>query len=426
VGSAIFFLGFAAFLVTGVPVALALALGCAAFLIATGNSDLLAALPRYMVAGLDQFVLLAIPLFVLAGSLMSQGGMTESIMRLSRALVGRIPGGLSQVGIVASMIFGGAMGSASAEAAAIGSVLIPAMEKEGYPKPYAAALVAVASMMGPIIPPSLAMIIYGALTGTSISALFIAGIVPGIILGLALMAYAHWQAVRHGYAISEPMSRSEKLRAIVEAAPAAMMPVVLLAGIMLGWFTATESAAIAVLYTFLLPSVWRTLTIRVVYNALWETAFVTAGIMIIIGTSNMVAFVFAMEGLPQTIASAMLSISSNILVILMMINIVLLILGMFLDLVAILILTVPILTVLGKQIGIDPVHLGMIVVLNVVIGLVTPPVGMCLFVTSAISKLSIEEVAVASLPLLAICIVVLMLVTYVPALSLFLPSLMRP
>jgi tripartite ATP-independent transporter DctM subunit len=422
-GTITFFAGFAAFLFMSVPIALALALACTLFLWSTNSLDLLAAFPRYMVAGLDQFVLLSIPLFVLAGTLMSQGGMTDSILRFSRAMVGRVPGGLSQVAVIASMLFGGVMGSASAEAAAIGSVMIPAMEKEGYPKRYAAGLIAVAAVMGPIIPPSIAMIIYGVLTGTSISALFIAGIIPGIMIGLLLMAYAYWQAKRHGHPVFGPMPWRTRVRYIVEGVPAATMPFIILAGIMTGVFTATESAAIAVLYTLVLSAAYRTLSLRGLYTALWETTFITAGIMIIIATSNMVAFVFAMEGLPQKVASAMLSITTNKYVILLLINVILLILGMFLDLVAIMILTLPVLIVIAREAAIDPVHFGMIVVLNVVIGLVTPPVGMCLFVTSAVARLPLEEVSAAALPMIGICLVVLMLVTYVPAISLFLPAL---
>lgn len=423
-GTAAFFIGFGVFMAFGIPIALALALACATFLWFTGNLDLLAAFPRYMVAGLDQFVLISIPLFVLAGSLMSNGGMTAGLLRLTRAVIGRVPGSLSQVAVGGSMVLGGVMGSASAEAAAIGSVLIPAMEKEGYPKPYAAGLVAVAAVMGPIIPPSLAMIIYGVLSGTSISALFIAGVIPGLMIGLFLMGYAYWQARRHGYPIAEPMSWPDRWDAIWRGVPATLMPVIIIAGISSGIFSATESAAIAVLYALVLAALERTLSAHTIYLALRDTGFVTAGIMLIIATSNMVAFVFAMEGLPQLIGAAILSLTSDKYLILLLLNILLLILGMFLDLVAILILTLPIILPIGREIGIDPVHLGMIVVLNVVIGLVTPPVGMCLFVTSAVARLRIEEVSKAALPMIGLCLLVLLLVTYVPALSLWLPSLL--
>jgi tripartite ATP-independent transporter DctM subunit len=346
------------------------------------------------------------------------------MVRLARAVVGRVPGGLSLVVVTSCMFFGGAAGSATAEAAAVGSVLIPAMEKEGYPKPYAAALVAVSAVMGPMIPPSIAMIIYGVLTGTSIASLFLAGVVPGVLIGLLLMVYAYWRARRHGYALTGPISWSERFHAAIAAGPAVMLPLIILGGILSGVFTPTESAAVAVLYALVLSGlVYRDLTLRALYQAQWETALISAGIMIVIAMSNMVAFVFAIGGLAQDIAGAMLAISDNKFVQLLLINILLLVLGTFLELISIMILTLPVLIVIVEALGIDPIHFGIIVVLNVVIGLVTPPVGMCLFITSAISRVSIDRISYAALPMIAICLFVLMLVTYVPEISLFLPSL---
>lgn len=424
-GTIVFFSSFAVFIFISVPIALALALACTAFLFATDSIDLIAAFPRYMVAGLDKFVLLSIPLFILAGALMSQGGITERILGLARAMIGRVPGGLSQISIVACMLFGGVVGSASAETAAIGSVMIPAMERDGYPKQYAAGLISVASVMGPIIPPSIAMIVYGVLTGTSIASLFIAGIIPGIMIAGSLAAYAYYTAKRYNHPLSPPMAWKERVRLVADGIPAAMLPVIILGGILTGIFTPTESAAVAVLYALVLSAFfYRTLTLHTLYRVLWETAFITAGVMLVVATSNMVAFVFAMEGLPQKVAHWMLSISHDKNVILFLIVLVLLILGMFLDLIAILILTLPVLIAIVRPLGIDLVHFGMIVTIGVVIGLVTPPVGMCLFVSSSISRLPIETISRAALPMLAICIGILMLVTYIPAISLFLPSLL--
>lgn len=421
---AVFFGCFAGFLLVGVPIALALGLACVAFLWWTNNLDLLAAAPRYMVSGLDQFVLLSIPLFILAGNLMSGGGITDRIVRFSRAVVGHVPGGLSLVGITSCMFFSGVSGAATADAAAIGSVLIPAMDKEGYPKRYAAALIAVATVNGPIIPPSIAMIIYGVLTGTSIASLFLAGFVPGILIGLSLMAYAYWRAIRYGYPVSGRMSWAERVRTAVEVGPAAMLPVIILGGILSGVFTPTESAAVAVLYALALSGLfYRSLDLGSLYTMLWETAVVTAGIMIVVAIASVVAFVFAFEGLPQMVANSMLAISDNKYVLLLLINILLLILGMFLEPLSIMILTLPVLIGIVKALGIDLVHFGLIVVLNVSIGMVTPPVGMCLFIASAISRLSIEEISRAALPMIGICIGVLMIITYVPKVSLFLPSL---
>jgi len=420
----LFFIAFAGFLLIGVPIALALGVACVVFLWWTGNLDLLAAFPQRMLAGVDQFVLLTIPLFVLAGNLMSLGGITDRIVTLSRALVGHIPGGLSHVNITASLFFSGVSGSATAEAAAIGSVLIPAMEKEGYPKRYAAALTAVASVMGPIIPPSIAMVVYGVLTGTSIAKLFLAGVVPGILIGVSLMAYAYWQAKRHGYPVSRRASLGELGSAAVQAGPAVALPLIILGGILSGVFTPTESAAIAVIYALVLAGLfYRTLTWRSLYTVFWDTAFVTAGIMIVVAVASMVAFVFTFEGVPQTVAKALLTLSNDKYVILLLINVVLLVLGLFLEPISIMILTLPVLIGIVKALGVDMVHFGLVMVLNVVIGLVTPPVGVCLFVASAISRVPLEELARATLPMLAICIGILMLVTYVPAIPLFLPRL---
>lgn len=420
----LFFGAFALFLVIGVPIALALGVACLVFMWWTGNLDLLAAFPQRMIAGVDQFVLLTIPLFVLAGNLMSLGGITDRIVSLSRALVGHVHGGLSLVNITASLFFSGVSGSATAEAAAIGSVLIPAMEKEGYPIRYAAALTAVASVMGPIIPPSIAMIVYGVLTGTSIAKLFLAGVVPGLMIGFSLMAYAYWRARRYGYPVSGRASWHTRLLTAVQAGPAVALPLIILGGILSGVFTPTESAAIAVIYAVVLAGLfYRTLTWRTLYAVLWDTAIATSGLMIVVAVASMVAFVFSYEGVPQKVAKGLLALSDNKYVILLLINFVLLTLGLFLEPISIMILTLPVLVGIVKALGVDMVHFGLIVVLNVVIGLVTPPVGVCLFVTSAISKVGLEDLSKATLPLLAICLAILMLVTFVPAITLFLPSL---
>ncbi len=419
----IFFGTFAGFILLGIPIAISLGVACMALLWATGHFHMMSAFPRYMAAGLDQFLLLSIPLFVLTGALMSRGRITERIALFAQALVGRVPGGLSMVGISTCMFFGSAA-TATSEAAAVGSVMIPAMDKSGYPRPYAAALIAVASVMGSIIPPAISLIVYGALTGTSIASLFLAGIVPGVLIGVSLMVYAYWQAVRHGYPVSERMAWRDRFSAVAAALPAAMLPVIILGGILSGIFTPTESAGVAVLYALVLAGViYRSLSLRDVYDALWETAFLTAGIMIVVAMANMVAFVFAIEGVAQAIAQTMLGISENKYVLLLMINIVLLALGMFLEPISIMILILPVLTLIASQIGIDPVHLGTIIVLNVVIGLVTPPVGLCLFITSAISHVRIEEISRRALPMIGICIGVLLLITYVPEIPLYLPSI---
>jgi tripartite ATP-independent transporter DctM subunit len=415
---------FTVMLVVGVPIALALALACGAFLWWTGNLDLLAAFPQRLIAGVDQFVLLSIPLFIVAGHLMNSGGITERIVRFSRALVGHLPGGLSQVNVISNMLFSGVSGSATAEVAALGSVLIPAMVKEGYPVRYAAAFTGVTSVLGPIIPPSITMIVYGVLTQTSIAKLFIAGVVPGLIIGAAFMAYAHWMAKRHNFPVSRRMPWPEKWAATVQAVPALMLPVIILGGILTGVFTPTESAAVAVVYALVLAGLfYRTLTWSALWKGLVDTAMVTSGIMFIVGVASMVGFVMSFEQVPARLAKAMLAISHDKTVLLLLINVVLLVLGLFLEPISIMILTLPVLLALVKTLGVDLVHFGMIVTLNTVIGLVHPPVGICLFIVSGISGVKLDELAIATLPMIAICIAILLLITYVPALSLWLPGL---
>jgi len=419
------FLGaFIVFMLIGVPIALALAVACAAYLLLTGKSELLLAFPQHMVAGVDVFVLLTIPLFILAGNMMNAGGITDRIVDASRAIVGHIRGGLSLVNVVASMLFGGVSGAATADSSALGSVLIPAMEKEGYEKSYAAALTAVTSVMGPIIPPSITMIIYGVLTRTSIAKLFLAGIVPGLLLGFLLMVYAWLVARKRGYPVAPRPPRQVRARAIGRAAPALFLPVIILGGILSGIFTPTESAAVAVIYAFLISTfLYRTLNIRNIGKPLSDTIVLTSSIMLIAGVAKMVGVVFAYDDIPGQVAKVLLSISENKFVLLLLINIFLLVLGLFLEPLAAMILSLPVLVPIALQIGVDPVHFGIIVVLNLVIGLVTPPVGLCLFIVCGISKVSLEDVSRAALPMIGICIFVLMLVTYFPELVLTIPNM---
>ncbi len=419
------FLGaFIVFMLIGVPIALALAVACAAYLLLTGKSELLLAFPQHMVAGVDVFVLLTIPLFILAGNMMNAGGITDRIVDASRAMVGHIRGGLSLVNVVASMLFGGVSGAATADSSALGSVLIPAMEKEGYEKSYSAALTAVTSVMGPIIPPSITMIIYGVLTRTSIAKLFLAGIVPGLLLGFFLMVYAWLVARKRGYTVSPRPPRKVRAKAIGRAAPALFLPIIILGGILSGIFTPTESAAVAVIYAFVISAfLYRTLNIRNIGKPLSDTIVLTSSIMLIAGVAKMVGVVFAYDDIPGQVAKVLLSISENKFILLLLINIFLLILGLFLEPLAAMILSLPVLVPIALQIGVDPVHFGIIVVLNLVIGLVTPPVGLCLFIVCGISKVSLEDVSRAALPMIGICILVLMLVTYFPELVLTIPNM---
>lgn len=421
-----FFGLFALMLVTGMPIALALGVGGMAYLYLSGNGMLALAMPQRMMAGVDQFILLTIPLFLLAGTLMNVGGITDRIVTFARAMIGHRRGGMSSVTVISSGFFAGISGSATAEAAALGSILIPSMGRQGIPTAYAAAIVAVSSIMGPIIPPSITMIVYGVLSGTSIGQLFLAGVVPGILLAAGLLAYVTWRAGRAGFPVTDRMPWSERGRATLRTLPALVLPLIILLGIKTGAFTPTEAAAVAVIYALIVGLIYRDLTPARIWESLIASAIVSASILFITAMASIVAFVFTLEGVPNAIANAVLQISNNPWVIMLMLNIVLLVLGMFLEPISILILTMPVLLKFAALIGMEPVQFGMMVVLNVVIGMATPPVGICLFIVCAVSGQKLTDVSREALPLIGICFLVLALVALVPAISLALPGTMLP
>ena len=416
-----FFLVFAGLLTSGIPIALALGIGGTAYLYMSGNGAMALMLPQRMIAGIDQFVLLTIPLFLLAGALMNVGGITQRIVTFARAMVGHRRGGMSSVSILSSGFFAGISGSATAEASALGTILIPTMTRQGMPPAYAAALIAVSSVMGPIIPPSITMIIYGVLSGASIGQLFLAGVVPGIGIAAGLLTYASWRAKRDGFPVTPKMTGRERLIATKRTLPALILPLIILVGIKAGIFTPTEAAAVAVAYALVIGFIYRDLTATRVWESLIATALVSASILFITSMASIVSFVFTLEQVPTLIANLMLSITDDPWMILLLLNIFLLILGMFLEPISILILTMPILMKFQLLIGMDPVQFGTVVVLNVVIGMATPPVGILLFITSAISGQPVTRVIREALPLVGICLGILALVTLIPQLTLFLP-----
>jgi len=415
-----FFGAFALLLLTGVPIALALGVGGILYLYMSGNGAVVLALPQRMMAGVDQFILLTIPLFLLAGALMNIGGITDRIVVFARAMVGHRRGGMSSVTVVSAGFFAGVSGSATAEAAALGSILIPAMRKQGMPPAYAAALIAVSSIMGAIIPPSITLIIYGVLSGTSIGQLFVAGVMPGVMLGAGLLTYAVWRAQRDGFPVAPKMGWAERRASTIRTLPALFLPIIIIVGIRFGLFTPTEAAAIAVVYALIIGFIYRDLSLPRVWDAMVATAIVSSSILFITAMASIVSFVFTLEQVPTTIASAVMAISDNRYVVLLLLNIVLLVLGMFLEPISILILTMPILLQFKQMIGMDGVQFGVMVVLNVAIGMATPPVGILLFIVCASSGEPLTKVIKEAIPLIAICIFVLALVALVPAVSRFL------
>lgn len=416
---------FVLLLAAGAPIAFVIGVSMFAYFLWTGQYSFLLVVPQRMFAGGDQFVLLAIPLFILAGNIMEVGGLTHRLLNFAKVCVGRFTGGVSLTAIWASLLFGGVSGSAAADAAALGSVLIPEMKREGYDVNYAAALMSMSSIMAPLIPPSIAMVIYGALSSTSIAQLFIAGIVPGFMMAFVLTGYAIWVARRRNYPRHAPPTGTEFLWASIHVIPVMVLPVIIVVGIRGGVFTPTEAAAVASLYALITAGVlYRSLNLAKLRAALLNTAQLTAAIFMLVAMANIASFIFAMEKVPEQVVSGLYAISENPILILIMVNIILLLLGMVLDATATLILTVPALMGIGQALGMDPVHLGVMVVFNVLIGFVTPPVGLCLFIVASVAKTRVDQVAWHAVPMLGLACIVLMIITFVPQVVLFLPDLL--
>lgn len=371
----------------GVPIAFSLGLSSVFYLFAMDRWQLMIGFPQKMIAGVDNFVLLTIPFFILAGNLMNSAELTRQIVRFAQMLVGRVRGGLAVVNVVASMLFSGVSGAATAEASAIGSIMIPAMRRDGYRTEYAAALTAAGSILGPLVPPSLSLILYGVLTGTSISDLFLAGIVPAFALCALLIVYVLWRARVEGHPLPEAVPAEDRGSVAVKALPALFLPVIIVGGIRSGVFTPTEAAAVAALYALIVGALlYRTLSASKIAQAFYDTATMTAGVMLIVAMASMTAFILGIENIPRSIAMALRSVSEEPWVLILLLNLVLLVLGLFLEPLAALVLAMPILNEIFPMLGIDAVQFGVMVVLNLMIGMITPPVGLCLFIVSAIAK----------------------------------------
>lgn len=416
------FLCFLVFLAIGVPVAFSL--GIASLFYFLVEDIPLITLAQKMFAGMNSFVLLCVPGFILAGNLMNQGGITPKIIKFANSIVGHIRGGLAQVNVVTSMIFAGISGTATADVASEGSIIIPAMVSEGYETDFSCAITAASSCIGPIIPPSLPMIIAGTMTGLSVTKLFVAGIVPGILLGVSMMIVCYILAIKHKHPKHPRATFKEILLSFKDAVWALLMTVIILAGIMLGIFTPTEAAVVAVLYGFVIGLfVYKNLPFKLIPKILKDSATMTAAILVLIGFANVFAWILAMEQVPQMVASGLLSITQNKYLILFFINVLLLFVGMFMETLSALAILFPTLLAVATSLGIDPIQFAIICVLNLVIGLCTPPVGVCLFISSTIGGISIGKTTKALLPFLGIMLVVLLMVTYIPSVTLGLVNL---
>lgn len=415
------------FLVTvviGVPIAFGLGLAAVAGILAWGKVSLWL-VPQRMFTGVDSFVFMAIPFFILAGELMTTSGILDRLLKFADALVGHIRGGLAHVNIVGSMVFAGISGSAVADAAALGAVLIPAMEKE-YDIDFGSGVCAGASTIGPIIPPSIPMVIYAlAAGGVSIAGLFLAGVIPGILMGLGMMAIAYVIARRRGYPVRPRLpSWHAFLVRLWQVIPALLMPVIIVGGILGGVFTPTEAAAVAVAYALLVGFlVTRELKWRDIPPALVRSAVTTSVVFMLIATANIVSWLLTTQQLPRLLGDFLRSVAPSPWLFLLIVNIFLLIVGCLMDLSAAMIMFVPILAPIAMSYGVQPLHFGFVVVLNLVIGLLTPPVGVCLFVAGGIARIPMERLVRAVWPFLLWQIVVLLLVTYIPAVSMLIPKL---
>ncbi|MGY9021568.1 MAG: TRAP transporter large permease [Rhodobacterales bacterium] len=416
---------FLIFLVIGLPVFFGLLAAPGLLLWLNGQERDIALLYRNVYNGIDSFPLMAIPFFMLAGELMNRGGITSRLVEFAQAMMGHLRGGLAHVNILSSMLFAGLSGSAVADTSALGSMLIPAMEKQGYTRKFAAAITAASSVIGPIIPPSGIMIIYAYVMGESVAALFLAGIVPGVMVGLGLMMTVKVMADRYDFPIaSAKYTWNERGQASLKAFFPLLTPIIILGGILGGIFTPTEAAAVAVGYaTFIGLFVLRSLSLHDLPGVLTKAAMTSSVVLLLVGAAMAFKTVVSLSHAPEILAVYIVSLSNNPLVLLFLINILLFVVGMFLDAGPAIIILGPILGPIFISLGVDPIHFAIIMSVNLTVGLATPPMGLVLFVASSVSGERVEAIARAIIPFLLVEIFVIFLITYIPAISMTIPRL---
>ncbi|ABV94486.1 TRAP dicarboxylate transporter [Dinoroseobacter shibae DFL 12 = DSM 16493] len=416
---------FLLFLMIGLPVFFGLLAAPGLLLWLNGQERDITLLYRNVYNGMDSFPLMAIPFFMLAGELMNRGGITLRLVEFAQALMGHFRGGLAHVNILSSMLFAGLSGSAVADTSALGSMLIPAMEKQGYTRRFAAAITAASSVIGPIIPPSGIMIIYAYVMGESVAALFLAGIVPGILVGVGLMGVVKLMADKYDFPVASAKTTwGQRGQASLKAFFPLMTPVIILGGILAGVFTPTEAAAVAVAYALIIGFfVMRTLKVSDLPDILGRAGITSAVVLLLVGAAMAFKTVVSLSYAPQIMADFMLSLSENPLILLLLINLLLFVVGMFLDAGPAIIILGPILGPIFVDLGVDPIHFAIIMSVNLTVGLATPPMGLVLFVASSVSGERVERIAKAILPFLAVEILVIFLITYFPAISMTIPRL---
>ena len=413
-------------LVIGIPIAYIFGITSVVYFIQNGP-QFLRLMPQRFHSGTDSFVLLAIPFFIFAGELMNATGITSRLIRLAKVLVGRVHGYLAYANVVASILFAGITGAAVSDVAALGSIFIPAMKKQGYSGPYSAAITAVSSIIGPTIPPSTPILVYGALTGTSIAAMFAAAVVPGLLLGFSQMMIIKIQAKKKGFPQKddEKFSAKEVVYSLWEGIPAVIMPVIILFGILSGVFTPTEAAVVAGAYALLFGLGTGSLPLSEISGSLKKAVRSSALILLIIGCANIFGWIIAKEQLARIAASYITKLTENPSLILLLVIAFLLFVGTWMETLVAITLLSPFLSLLATQVGLDPVHFGIIVVITLNIGMVTPPVGVCLYVAGSVSGETFESITKEAFPYVCGMVIVLLIVAFFPCLALWLPSVLN-
>lgn len=415
---------FFSLLLFGIPIFAALAFAVALILYFNGGIDPLL-VPMRMFSGMNNFSLMSIPFFILAAELMRIGGLSTRLIVLARALIGWLPGGLAAAAVMACLFFGSISGSSPATVIAIGSIMYPAMVAAGYNKYFTIGLITTAGTLGPIVPPSIALIIYGSVTGTSVGKLFAAGLIPALLIGGLLIAYASWYSARKGYPRDPFPTMASLTAALRQSLWGLGLPVILLGGIYSGIFTPTESAAAACLYGWIVGAVvYKTLGFKDTLETLKNTGVIAGSLMLITAGASAFSWILASTGAPMDMASYILSLSNDKTVVLALFNVVLLVAGCFLDSASAIIILGPLMQPIAAKIGVSSIHFGVIMLINLSVGMLTPPVGLNLFVGMGIAKISLGQIFRATLPSIALMIVALILITYIESISLFLPSIL--
>jgi len=413
------------FIMVGLPIAVSMGLTAVIFFVALGEIDVLCMVPARMYSSTTGFPLLAIPFFILVGNLMNTGGMTNRIFRFAQSMVGHIQGGLGHVNVVNSMIFAGMSGAAVADAAGIGMVELEAMTKAGFDRRFSAAVTAASSTIGPVIPPSIPFVIFGSITGTSVGRLFLGGFIPGFIMGIGMMITVYILSGRRGYPREKRATLRQFLSHAINAWSAMLCPLIIIGGIMLGIFTPTEASVVAVIYALIVTIlIYKEITIRDLPRILWESLEHTIRVMFIISAAGIFGWLLIHQKVPDTVVNSLIALSQNPWVILLIINIILLVLGCFMEGISVMLLTIPVFMPLVTKIGIDPVHFGVVMTLNLMVGLLTPPVGMVLYAVSSVGKVPLWELASELKWYIVAIMVSLGLITYIPGLVTWLPNLL--